>query len=100
LAGINFILDKDGVTSLKGQALRDHLKAFHTAGAPNLQNFKQSGAKVEEIRQALRDAVDLYKDGRWNTLKATDASESGEEFDSPEEGTGTDDAWESYDDDL
>jgi len=57
-----------------------------------LQNFEQSGAKVEAIRQALRDAVDLYKDGRWNPLKATDDSESGEEFDSPEEVTGTDDA--------
>lgn len=48
-----------------------------------MQNFKQSGAKVEQIRQALRDG----------------GSESGEEFDFPEEGTGIDEAWESCDDD-
>ncbi|KAF8801159.1 hypothetical protein BYT27DRAFT_7216270 [Phlegmacium glaucopus] len=100
LAGINLILDKDRVTALKGKALKDHLKAFHSAGAPNLQNFKQSGAKVEEIRQALRDAVDLYNDGKWNPLKETDdTSESGEEFDFPEEGNEDIDAWESCDDD-
>ena len=99
LAGINLILDKDRVTSLKGQALKDHLKAFHNAGAPNLQNFKQSGAKVEEIRQVLRNAVDLYKAGKWNPFKENGDSESGEEFDFPEEDTGTDEASESYDDD-
>ncbi|KAF8810467.1 hypothetical protein BYT27DRAFT_7221984 [Phlegmacium glaucopus] len=91
---------KKEVTALKGKALKDHLKAFHSAGAPNLQNFKQSGAKVEEIRQALRDAVDLYNDGKWNPLKETDdISESGEEFDFPEEGNEDIDAWESCDDD-
>ena len=58
IAGIKLILDREEVVKLKGQALKDHLKAFQAAGAPNLKTTTIS-SKVAVIRKGLQKAVDM-----------------------------------------
>ncbi|KAF8804782.1 hypothetical protein BYT27DRAFT_7213632 [Phlegmacium glaucopus] len=69
-------------TALKGLALKDQLKVYQLAGAPNLQHMKQS-TKLKEIRQGLRDAVDLYEKGELKIEQglSNNDSDSGEDFD-------------------
>jgi hypothetical protein len=62
IADIKLILDREEVVKLKGQALKDHLKAFQAAGAPNLKTISLS-SKVAIIREGLQKAVDLYLAG-------------------------------------
>jgi len=57
-------LDKEKVLALKGQALKDQLKVFKNAGAPNLVRGKLP-TLVGEIRQTLSDAIDLHQQGEW-----------------------------------
>src|SRR6266511_1941366 len=59
IAATGLIMDKETVLALKGQALKDQLKVFKNAGAPNLVKGKL------EIRQILSDAIDLYQQGEW-----------------------------------
>ena len=40
VAKVTLIFDKDEVDKLKGEKLKDHMRAFKTAGAPNLKNVK------------------------------------------------------------
>jgi hypothetical protein len=89
IAGITLILDREEVVKLKGQNLKDHLKAFQAAGAPNVKSIPQT-AKVAVIREGLQKAVDLYIAGEWvppNTREddGSDGSDSGEEFEMPED---------------
>src|SRR5882757_867346 len=89
IAGIKLILDRNEVVKLKGQSLKDHLKAFQMAGAQSVQNLSQS-AKVDIIRKGLQQAVDDYLAGKWKPLQpeemdGSDESESGEDFDIPED---------------
>ena len=71
---VQLIFDKDKVIALKGQALKDHLKAFQNAGAPNVQTLSAQIA-VAQIREGLKVAIDLYNSGEW---KPTDHSQPGE----------------------
>ena len=64
IAETGLILDKEKALSLKGQALKDQLKVFKNAGAPNLVTGKLP-TLVAEIRQTLLDAIDLYHKGEW-----------------------------------
>lgn len=58
----------------------DQIKVFKEAGAPNLQGAIPKYAK--DKRQALVDAVELYKKGVWAIDKAEDWEESEcEDFD-------------------
>jgi hypothetical protein len=94
IAEISLILDKEKVTALKGQSLKDQLKVFKLAEAPNLKGIT-ANSKVNDIRAGLSKAVDLYKSGEWKIPNdgALDESESGEEFDMPEDDDG-DESWE------
>ena len=94
IAEISLILDKEKVTALKGQSLKDQLKVFKLAEAPNLKGIT-ANSKVNDIRAGLSKAIDLYKSGKWKILNdgALDESESGEEFDMPEDDDG-DESWE------
>jgi hypothetical protein len=47
---------------LKGQALKDHLKAFQNAGAPNVKTMTAQTV-VAQIREGLKTAIDLYNSG-------------------------------------
>ena len=83
-AGIKLILDKEQVVKLKGQALKDNLRAFQAAGAPNLKGMTQS-SKVNIIREGLLLSVDLYLTGNWKPIQTAEenvnsGSESGEEI--------------------
>jgi hypothetical protein len=104
IAGITLILDREEVVKLKGQALKDHLKAFQAAGAPNLKSINLS-SKVAIIREGLQKAVDLYLAGEWKPIQAAeendnDGSDSGEEIEIPDHlmGEGNDSDWEDVTD--
>jgi hypothetical protein len=86
IAGIALVLDKEKITALKGQSLKDQLKVFKSAEAPNLKGITAS-TKVNDIRAELCKAVDLYKSGQWklHSSREIDQSESGEEFDMPDD---------------
>ena len=50
--------------NLKGEALRDMLRKFKDAGAPNLANIKLP-TKVDDICDALCKAISLKDSGEW-----------------------------------
>jgi hypothetical protein len=80
IAGTAIILNKQIVSSLKGNHLLDQIKVFKEAGAPNLQGIIPKYAN--DKRQALVDAVELYEKGVWITGSgmAEDWESEGEEF--------------------
>src|SRR6266508_1970176 len=67
IAKLDLILDKDKIPGLKGQYLKDQLKLFKNAGAPNLQTGNQP-TLVADIRKTLLDAIDLYVEGTWKLI--------------------------------
>jgi len=85
VASVKLILEKDQIVNLKSQALKDHLKAFQKAGAPNIQNLNARTA-VALIREGLQQAIDLYNSGVWKPVITSqletlpDQLNSGEEF--------------------
>ena len=64
IAQLDLILDKEKAQNLKGLALKDQLKLFKNAGAPNLQKGALP-TKADFGRQALVDAIELYQNGTW-----------------------------------
>ena len=97
---VTLIFDKNEVDRLKGEKLKDHMRAFKQAGAPNLQNVKAK-TLVADIRNAIKEAIDLFNEGKWkppsqHTAPESQGEDSGEEFDfsdpdSSDEGSG----WET-----
>ncbi|KAF8800835.1 hypothetical protein BYT27DRAFT_7116520, partial [Phlegmacium glaucopus] len=83
IAATGIILDKVKALALKGTLLKDQLKVFKNAGAPNLMTAKLP-TKVADIRKALSDAIDLYEDGKWllESDKEEDSDDSEEEDES------------------
>ena len=67
IAKLDLILDKEKIPGLKGQHLKDQLKLFKTAGAPNLQVSKQP-TLVADIRQSLLNAINLHLEGTWKLI--------------------------------
>jgi len=59
---------------LKGQALKDQLKVFKNAGAPNLVTGKLP-TLVADIRQTLSDAINLYQNGEWMLEQDTESED-------------------------
>ena len=102
VAKVTLIFDKSEVDKLKGDKLRDHLRAFKKAGAPNIQNLKIN-AKVGEIKNGIKQAIDLLNERIWElppeyVAPKTQEDCSGEEFsfsdpDSSDEGSN----WETED---
>ncbi|KAF8804582.1 hypothetical protein BYT27DRAFT_7213745 [Phlegmacium glaucopus] len=76
IAATGIILDKVKALALKGTLLKDQLKVFKNAGAPNLMTAKLP-------TKALSDAIDLYEDGKWllesDTEEGSDDSEEEDE---------------------
>ena len=64
IARIKLILDREEVIKLKGKNLKDHLKAFLAAGAPNVKSISQN-ATVDATRQGLQKAANKYLAGKW-----------------------------------
>ena len=95
IAGIALVLDKEKITALKGQSLKDQLKVFKSAMAPNLKGITAS-TKVNDICAELCKAIDLYKSGQWKLPSSgvIDQSDSGEEFDTPNDSEIDEDDWE------
>ena len=67
IAKLDLILDKEKIPGLKGQHLKDQLKLFKNAGAPNLQIGKQP-TLIADIRKTFLDAIDLYVGGIWKLI--------------------------------
>jgi hypothetical protein len=86
LANLDLILDKEKIPELKGQPLKDQLKLFKEAGAPNLVGGRLP-TLVNDIRQALLDAIDLHLAGDW-------LGDSKEESDISDTDVDSDDDWE------
>jgi hypothetical protein len=82
LATVPLILDKEGITKLKGAKLKEHLLAFKINGAPNLEAIKVT-TLVDKIREALHAAIDSFKNGDWEPIKHsvvdTSSDEGGED---------------------
>jgi len=93
VASIELVFNKDEVEKLKGQNLKDHLKAFKAAGAPNLQDMPLN-TRVGDICEGIKQAIDLYSAGEWKP--GGDESESGEEFEDLDDDES--DGWEDDDD--
>ncbi|KAF8803896.1 hypothetical protein BYT27DRAFT_7225810 [Phlegmacium glaucopus] len=84
-AKVKINLKRITFADLKGLALKKQLKIFKLAGAPNLKKINTS-TKVDDIRKALMDSIQLYRQGEWApTMEIED--DTGEDF-----------AWESEDD--
>ena len=75
---------KKKIAELRGVPLKDQLKIYQAAGAPNLKGLKQSSL-VGPVKQGLLEAVDLYHAKQWviegDSLAESEISSSGEEFD-------------------
>jgi len=74
IAETGLILDKEKAVLLKGQALKDQLKVFKNAGAPNLVTGKLP-TLVADIRQTLSDAINLYQNGEWMLEQDTESED-------------------------
>ena len=92
VAAVKLIFDKQQISKLKGQNLKDHLQAFQRAGAPNLEKMSLR-TTVAKIREGLVESIDLFNSGQWkpNYLETiSEESDSVEEIDLEDD----DDEWE------
>jgi hypothetical protein len=85
------LIKKKKVPGLKGIALKDQLKLFKNAGAPNLKQGLLP-TKVGDICKALLDAIDLQENGTWRIVEdeesdteTIDLQERGEDEDEDED---------------
>ena len=92
IAKIELIFDKGKIDKLKADNLRDHLRAFQKAGAPNVQSLKIR-AKVGDIKNGIKQAIDLFNEGKWELPPKHQEDCSGEEFSFSD--TGSSDDWET-----
>jgi len=80
IAGLDLILDKKKIANLRGEPLKDQLKLFKLAEAPNLIGVRQP-TLVADICKALSDAVDLHQSGEWlvGSEEESEGSDTGDE---------------------
>jgi hypothetical protein len=102
IAAVKLIWNKEEIQKLKGNTLKDHLRAFKKAGAPNLDKVN-TNTPVARIREGLQEAIDLHKSGAWKSaldpIGEEDPEESGGEEDSEEPGSdmeGDSSEWEDF----
>jgi hypothetical protein len=95
---LDLVFDKEKVPELKGTSLKDKLRLFKSAGAPNLQK-RPMPIKVADIHKALVDAIDLQTNGTWKLVQ-DEESETEHTNLSEEEGDEEDeeDDWEDMED--
>jgi hypothetical protein len=84
IAAVILIFDKEKVTNLKGEKLKDHLLAFKHAGAPNLQGITVRST-VGKIREGLHKAIDSFNRGEWEPLAQSEIEDSSEQEDEEDE---------------
>ena len=73
LAKVELISRKEDVAELKGQMLKDYLKAYIKWGAPIPCNIT-ARSPVAAIREALSAAVCSYTSGEWKPKVSIDHS--------------------------
>jgi len=66
LQGLSLMLQKSGVSELRGKALDLQVRKFKATGAPNLQGTLPT--KVEDKRNAISEGIDLYLTGVWKPI--------------------------------
>jgi hypothetical protein len=89
---MEIILNKEEITKLRGQKLRDQLKLFKLAEAPNLIGVRQP-TLVADIYKALSDAIDLHQSNEW-LVASEGGSESDDTEDEDEDENENEDGWE------
>ncbi|KAF8812144.1 hypothetical protein BYT27DRAFT_7207980 [Phlegmacium glaucopus] len=75
---------KEKIPSFKGLALKDQLKLFKNAGAPNLKQGALP-TKVGDIHKALIDAIDLHTKGTWKLVPDEDSDTEDTDYEEEEE---------------
>ena len=78
IAGIELIMDREGVSKLTGEKLKDQFSAFKAAGAPNMVNMTKRN-KVADLRLALQAAIDLCHENEWKPYGEQETSSEEEE---------------------
>ena len=81
---MDLVYDKEKVPNLKGVALKDQLRLFKNAGAPNLKQTPLS-TRVGDIRKALTDAIDLHSNGAWKLVQDEESEFESTDFKEEEE---------------
>ncbi|KDR70414.1 hypothetical protein GALMADRAFT_214510 [Galerina marginata CBS 339.88] len=97
IAQVKLEFDKSKIQTKIGPALRDLVKAFRNAGAPNLSKIN-SKTKVPELKIALFTTIDLFKKGEWK-LKAVPEKQVEFEVDEAEIFEGYDDVESDWEED-
>lgn len=94
---MQLVLTEEGIDATKGPKLKDLVKAFQAAGAPNAQSLKVHSTSVGIIRKMLKEDIKLYHEHVWGYEEGED--ESGEEFDMPDDSEEEEeDGWEDVTD--
>ena len=93
IAELDFVLDKEKIPGLKGQALNDQLKLFKSEGAPNLKQGPMP-TKVSDICKALKDAIDMRINSTWNVFQDEEIETENSDIEEDEE---DDYDWEDMD---
>ena len=94
IAKLDLILDKGKIPGLKGQHLKDQLKLFKNAGAPNLQIGNQP-TLVADIRKTLLDTIDLHVGGIWKLIGDEESDGDEAEYSENEVDDDDDENWEN-----
>jgi hypothetical protein len=95
---LDLIFDKEKIPGLKGVSLKDQLKLFKNAGAPNLQG-RALPTKVNDIRESLIDAIDLHTNGTWKLVQDDESDSEDTEFSEEEEEEGEEEEGEEREED-
>ena len=69
IAQLNLNFNREEIPGLRGVSLKDQLKLFKNAGAPNLMQGPLPTI-VADIRNALIDAIDLHINGTWKLIQS------------------------------
>lgn len=72
IAQVKLEFDKSKIQAKIGKDLKDLVKAFKNAGAPNLSKIK-SNTRVPDLKIALFTTIDLFNKGEWKLLDAHEA---------------------------
>ena len=90
---MDLVFDKKKVIGLKGEALKDQLRLFKNAGAPNLKQTTLS-TKVDDIRKALANAIDLHTNGTWKLVQDEESEYEDTDLEEEEEEEDDEEDWE------
>jgi len=94
LVQLDIILDEEVAKALKGQNLKDQVKLFRNAGAPNMQQ-RALLTRVADMRNALLAAITLHAEGIWKPGNDKDSDdESIEDSEEQDEDSEEGEEWE------